>query len=165
MARYAMEQLKFPKSDQHQSVPFVPVFGNEYIFTLLREQEITQLRNWQRNVNQLISKFEALDVSAAGDVEEGGQKADKLPEQLKSSTQNRPDEAALEGLRATFHRDFKKQLYSDIDDATFFIRIKKELKHMDRRLEDGAVVLQHLEMFLINVACDDPGRCIYCLQV
>lgn len=28
---------------------------------------------------------------------------------------------------------------------------------MERRLEDSCVALQHLEMQLINVACDDPG--------
>jgi hypothetical protein len=31
---------------------------------------------------------------------------------------------------------------------------------MDRRLEDSAVVLQHLEMQLLNIACDDPGAVI-----
>lgn len=135
------------------------------MFKLRREQEITQLRNWQRNVNQLISKFTALDISAAGDVEEGGKKSEMPAEQSESSPQSRPDGAVLEALRATFHRDFKKQLYSDVDDTTFFNRIKKELKHMDRRLEDGAVVLQHLEMFLINVACNDPGRSVCCLSL
>lgn len=31
---------------------------------------------------------------------------------------------------------------------------------VEKRLEDGRVVLQHLEMHLINVACDDPGALI-----
>eukprot|EP00210_Caulerpa_lentillifera_P004712 g4496.t1 len=96
-----------------------------------RNQEISQLENWKKNVNQLLRKFQ-------------------------SPTETNP----LADSRRSFYKDFKKQLYSDLDDQTFFSRIKTELKQVEKRVEDGAVVLQHLEMFLINIACDDPGALI-----
>jgi hypothetical protein len=42
----------------------------------------------------------------------------------------------------------------------FFDWIQRELKAVEKRLEDGRAALQHLEMFLISVACDDPGAAI-----
>lgn len=33
----------------------------------------------------------------------------------------------------------------------------QEVKVVEKRLEESRVALQHLEMQLINVACDDPG--------
>lgn len=123
-----------------------------HCLSLCREQEITQLKSWQTNVNRLISRFEA----ALGQAEANSDPAEctsKFADQVQAA-----GESALIPLRQTFSRDFKKQLYSDQDDREFFDRIKSELKQVERRLEDGAVVLQHLEMFLINVACDDPGR-------
>lgn len=62
--------------------------------------------------------------------------------------------------RSHFLKDVRKQLYTDNDDRNFFNRIKDELKTVEQRLEDGKAALQHLEMFLINVACDDPGAAI-----
>ncbi|CAD7697548.1 unnamed protein product [Ostreobium quekettii] len=159
-----------------------------------REQEISQLRSWQGNVNRLISKFEAALGTASADANteaststtiekatpaidcsttaettvsteatttsalvsaEGGTAA--VPAE---GTATKGNESALATLKQTFNRDFRKQLYSGADDREFFNRIKAELKQVDRRLEDGAVVLQHLEMFLINVSCDDPGAAI-----
>lgn len=54
----------------------------------------------------------------------------------------------------------RKQLYSNSDDKAFFDRIKMGLKYVETRLEEGRVALQHLELFLVNVACDDPGAAI-----
>lgn len=62
--------------------------------------------------------------------------------------------------RQHFHKDVRKQLYSEDDDRSFFNRIKDALKGTEARLEEGRVALQHLEMFLLNVACDDPGAAI-----
>jgi hypothetical protein len=62
--------------------------------------------------------------------------------------------------RQHFHKDVRKQLYSDADDRQFFDRIKCGLKTIEGRLEEGRVALQHLELFLVNVACDDPGATI-----
>lgn len=62
--------------------------------------------------------------------------------------------------RQHFHKDVRKQLYSEDDDRSFFNRIKDALKSTEARLEEGRVALQHLEMFLLNVACDDPGAAI-----
>jgi hypothetical protein len=62
--------------------------------------------------------------------------------------------------RQHFQKDVRKQLYSEEDDRNFFNRIKDALKTTESRLEEGRVALQHLEMFLLNVACDDPGAAI-----
>ena len=102
-----------------------------------REQEIHQLENWHKNVTQLLGKLQ------------------------KCLDAEQPiDETMLEKVRSAFHKDFKKQLYSDTDDQTFSSRIRTELKTVEKRVEEGAVVVQHLEMFLINVACDDPGALV-----
>lgn len=39
----------------------------------------------------------------------------------------------------------RRQLYSTDDDRTFFDWIQKELRAVERRLEDGRAVLSHLE--------------------
>ena len=57
-------------------------------------------------------------------------------------------------------QDVRWQLYNDEDDRTFFGWIQSELRSVDKRLEEGRATLQHLEMHLINVACDDPGATI-----
>ena len=36
----------------------------------------------------------------------------------------------------------------------------QEIKVIEKRVEESRVALQHLEMHLINTACDDPGATI-----
>ena len=57
-------------------------------------------------------------------------------------------------------QDVRRQLYGDEDDRTFFDWIRTELRAVEKKLEDGRAVLHHLEMFLVNVACNDPGAAI-----
>lgn len=57
-------------------------------------------------------------------------------------------------------QDVRKQLYTEEDDCTFFAWIQRERKSVEERLADGAAALQHLEMALVNTACDDPGAAI-----
>ena len=57
-------------------------------------------------------------------------------------------------------QDVRRQLYSDKDDREIFTTIQDQLRRIDKQLEDGRAALQHLEMALINVACDDPGAAI-----
>eukprot|EP00775_Hariotina_reticulata_P013475 gene13475-13601_t len=66
----------------------------------------------------------------------------------------------LNKLRQHFHKDVRKQLYVESDDRSFFNRIKDGLKSVEAQLEEGRVAVQHLELFLLNVACDDPGTVI-----
>ena len=62
---------------------------------------------------------------------------------------------------STVHaQDVRRQLYSDKDDREIFSTIQDQLRRIDKLLEDGRAALQHLEMALINVACDDPGAAI-----
>jgi hypothetical protein len=42
-------------------------------------------------------------------------------------------------------QDVRRQLYSAEDDRAFFEWIQKELRAVERRLEDGRAVLSHLE--------------------
>ncbi|GFH31812.1 USP domain-containing protein, partial [Haematococcus lacustris] len=60
----------------------------------------------------------------------------------------------LNKLRAHFQKDVRKQLYSNADDRLIFDSLKAEIKLMEQRCEEGRVAVQHLEMNLINVACD-----------
>lgn len=57
-------------------------------------------------------------------------------------------------------QEVRRQLYSIDDDRTFFDWIQKELRAVERRLEDGRAVLAHLEGALINVSCNDPGAVV-----
>lgn len=54
----------------------------------------------------------------------------------------------------------RRQLYGDDDDRTFFDWIRNELRAVEKKLEEGRAVLHHLEMFLVNVACNDPGAAV-----
>ena len=67
------------------------------------------------------------------------------------------DNDSLIACVGTCVQDVRRQLYSLDDDRTFFDWIQKELRTVERRLEDGRAVLAHLEGALINVSCDDPG--------
>lgn len=54
----------------------------------------------------------------------------------------------------------RRQLYNDEDERTFTSWIQSGLLSMEKRLEEGRAALQHLELHLINVACDDSGATI-----
>lgn len=54
----------------------------------------------------------------------------------------------------------RRQLYGDEDYKNFFEWILDEIKVINKKLEAGSAVLHHLEMFLMNVACNDPGAAI-----
>lgn len=60
----------------------------------------------------------------------------------------------------TSSQEVRRQLYSDKDDRAIFSTIQGQLRNVEKRLEEGRAALQHLEMGLINVACDDPGAAI-----
>ena len=57
-------------------------------------------------------------------------------------------------------QDVRRQLYSAEDDRTFFDWTRRELRAVEKRLEDGRAALAHLELALVNVACDDPGAAV-----
>lgn len=57
-------------------------------------------------------------------------------------------------------QDVRRQLYGDEDDRKFFAWVQGQVKQIEKRLEEGRAVLLHLENYLINVACDDPGMAI-----
>lgn len=144
-----------------------------------RETEIKQLQGWKGTVESLIEKFQELiaakqptasNASADGEEDAGaGAGASPRPEGGDVEEGEAPGSSLglspqqymqLNKLRNHFHKDVRKQLYSDADDKAFFESLKAALKAIDKRLEDSAVALQHLEMALINVACDDPGAMI-----
>ncbi len=82
------------------------------------------------------------------------------PSPVPPRTRSTQQMLQLPKLQAHFQKDVRRQLYNETDDRSFFNRIKDELKQVEKRLEDGRGALQHLEMHLINVACDDPGAVI-----
>ncbi|GLC41576.1 hypothetical protein PLESTM_001216400 [Pleodorina starrii] len=133
-----------------------------------RETEIKQLQGWKGTVENLVDKFQELIASrneralaAGSNGAEGGAMRD-LHEaegdlEAASGSLTPQQYIQLTKLRNHFSKDVRKQLYGDADDRTFFDNLKTALKAIERRLEDSSVALQHLEMQLINVACDDPG--------
>ncbi|BDA41097.1 probable inactive ubiquitin carboxyl-terminal hydrolase 54 at C-terminar half [Coccomyxa sp. Obi] len=136
-----------------------------------REQEMKQLQGWKQTVQSLIERFQDLiePIQATlGDIEEGrtaeeaadGEQVERVQRTLalQQATQRiTSNTMALQKLRSHFQKDVRRQLYSMDDDRNFFDWIQKELRAVERRLEDGRAVLAHLEGALINVSCDDPG--------
>ena len=57
-------------------------------------------------------------------------------------------------------QDVRRQMYTADDDRVFFDWIQRELRAVVKRLEDGRACLAHLELALVNVACDDPGAAV-----
>ena len=136
-----------------------------------KEQEANQLNKWRRNVCSLVDTLENLIAAAAplkglgdgvvnadGEVdEEAGEMDDRkraLVAAVRSATRHGEEVAALRG---NFHSSIRRQLYSSDDDILIFEAVKKQLKEIERRLEEGRVAIQHLMAYGINVACDDPG--------
>lgn len=79
---------------------------------------------------------------------------------LLQGVQAAQQEPGLQKLRGHFFKDIRRQLYSDEDDRQLYNMIIRELHDVDKRLDDGRAALHHLEMHVINVACDDPGSVI-----
>ncbi|GLI67376.1 hypothetical protein VaNZ11_011557 [Volvox africanus] len=135
-----------------------------------RETEIKQLQGWKGTVENLVDKFHELiacrneRTMAGGSGTESGAFKD-IPEadadlESASGSLTPQQHIQLTKMRNHFCKDVRKQLYGDADDRTFFDNLKTALKTIERRMEDSSVALQHLEMQLINVACDDPGAII-----
>lgn len=137
-----------------------------------RETEIKQLNGWKATVENLMERFDDLIKQAAllQDIDEPRPSATSLELEpgagplaagaARSTLLTASHHLQLNKLRQHFHKDVRKQLYSEADDVAFFNRIKDAAKAVEARLEDGRVALQHLELFLLNVACDDPGAAI-----
>lgn len=53
-----------------------------------------------------------------------------------------PQTSQLAKLRSHFHKDIRRQLYSEEDDLAFFDTIKRQLKEIEKRMEDGRAALQ-----------------------
>ncbi|GIL82776.1 hypothetical protein Vretimale_8343 [Volvox reticuliferus] len=135
-----------------------------------RETEIKQLQGWKGTVENLVDKFHELTACRNERALAAGIGTESFL--LKDITEADADLEAASGsltpqqhiqltkMRNHFFKDVRKQLYGDADDRTFFDNLKTALKTIERRLEDSSVALQHLEMQLINVACDDPGAII-----
>lgn len=59
--------------------------------------------------------------------------------------------------RENFWRNYRTKLYRESEDIEMYNQILSQLRCIENKLEEGKVALVHLEMHLINVACDDPG--------
>ena len=136
------------------------------------EQECSQLANWRRTMLGLVESIEDLLAAAAPlqgtmtevddlvvDEEVGEIDAAKraLVAAVRSATHHADE---LEALRANFHTSIRRQLYLPADDLVIFEAVKKQLKDIETRLEEGRVAVQHLLSFAVNVSCDDPGLVI-----
>ena len=137
-----------------------------------RDQEANQLQLWRRNVCQMVDSLEdniaasaplesLLLADGAGDVDEEAGEIDDAKRALIAAVKAATHHAEeLETLRNNFNTTFRKELYVPADDIAIFETVQKQLKEIERRLEEGRVAAQHLLQFAINVACDDPGIAI-----
>jgi hypothetical protein len=148
-----------------------------------RETEIKQLQGWKVTVENLIERFEELILakSVLGDVEEGGAKAAAAPDvdPFDSSITNNPSRNALiaaqhhmqlSKLRSYFHKDVRKQLYSEDDDKAFFNRIKTQVKQVGGGQHWHCCALAGLlrSTVLLDgvaIACRAAGRSTLCAPV
>ena len=79
-------------------------------------------------------------------------------EEAKPSSEGAGDPADRAARGAL--QDVRRQMYNADDDRNFFDWIQRELRAVEKRLEEGRACLAHLELALINVACDDPGAAV-----
>jgi hypothetical protein len=63
-------------------------------------------------------------------------------------------------IRSQFFSDFRRQLYNNEDDRSFYVEVQASLKTLGEQLEQGKVAIGQLEQHLLNVACDDPGATV-----
>ena len=63
-------------------------------------------------------------------------------------------------FRVHYAEDIQKHLHTDEDDKRLFEGLKINLKKIQEHLELGQVAARHLEVSLINTACDYPGASI-----
>ncbi|KAG7673994.1 hypothetical protein Ndes2526B_g02526 [Nannochloris sp. 'desiccata'] len=136
-----------------------------------REQEANQLQLWKRNVCQMVDNLEdninaaaplesllLADGAADGEVDEEAGEIDDAKRALVAAVKVATRHAdELETLRNSFNTTFRKELYVPADDIAIFETVQKQLKEIERRLDEGRVAVQHLLQYAINVACDDPG--------
>ena len=132
-----------------------------------RDHEVAQLSKWRHNVCTTMESLEDL-LAAAAPLQGGAFDADEVDEEageiddeqralvaaVRSATHHAEE---LDALRTNFHTSFLQQLYAHTDDINIFEMVQKQLKEVERRLDDGNVAVQHLMAFAVNVACDDPG--------
>jgi len=136
-----------------------------------REQEANQLQLWRRNVCQMVDSLEdninaaaplesllRADGAAHGEVDEEAGEVDDAKRALVAAVKVATRHAdELETLRNSFNTTYRKELYVAADDIVIFETVQKQLKEIERRLDEGKVAVQHILQFAINVACDDPG--------
>jgi hypothetical protein len=62
--------------------------------------------------------------------------------------------------RSQFFEEMRRQLYSDEEDRIFFADVQNSIKSLNNQMDEGQVAIIHLEQYLLNVTCDDPGAAL-----
>lgn len=139
------------------------------------QAEMSQLTSWLKTIEGAVADWErCLAVSAPLDAalidkevveslmcaaaEEGrGGEALAVSAAVRAATNH---DAVIAKLRSHFENTTLKQLYDEGDDKIFFEKIQRQLRETELKIEESNVVLQHLEKFVIDVGCNDPGTVI-----
>ena len=177
------EQLRVQSSLREKSVQLQRVLESRRecdINISRRDKEIASLSKWKASVDRLIANFKSYSEDISIDVDEVGRECDSqdinsnrpsleidveagvVTEQhrnLAAAVRNlrvKDDRNILE-LREHFKNDLSRQLYSHKDDKLIFDNLKSQLQELEKQLDAGQAALQHLESYVINLACDDPG--------
>ena len=131
-----------------------------------RDNEIKQLQGWKRTIETLVENFRRVVAekreAKEGDLPQSQGEAKDSSGGDKSDASAAPDQATLshEKRRAHFHREIRRQLYTEKEDRYFFIRINGVLKELEKRIDTGCAALSHMETIIVNLACDDPGALV-----
>ncbi|KAK9824008.1 hypothetical protein WJX72_006929 [[Myrmecia] bisecta] len=135
---------------------------------MARREEMKQLRGWKATVQSLIGHIEELSTSedqAEGEIESEEQGLANAADTSTGAGEAAAESeqrggAALAKLRAHLYKNVRRQLYTQHDSLAFYDWVQHGLGQIGRKLEEGRAALLHLEMHLINRACDDPGAAI-----
>jgi hypothetical protein len=175
------EQLEVQTGYREQGMQLKVLYGKRQQCEIEMNQndtQIKQLSTWKRTIEDMTERFGKIleeqreskeqrrqhqdglsnTPTAAGNNNNSNNKSSKLslstPEDIEQAG------GTHEKLRAHFHKEIRRQLYTEKDDRQFFDRIKTVLLDLEKRIDAGCAALSHMETIIVNLACDDPGAVI-----
>ncbi|UPR04627.1 hypothetical protein HOP50_17g79710 [Chloropicon primus] len=154
-----------------------------------KDSEMKQLTGWKRTIDNMAGNFKQILENRrelkeqAEDERKSGTDGDKAKDPKASSLEGSDknggklrqapassdltengggddDSKMREKCRSYFHKDIRRQLYTEKEDRFFFKWINDVLKELEKRIDAGCAALSHMETNIVNLACDDPGALI-----
>ena len=164
------EQIEVQTAFREQGSQLKMLFGKRQQCEIdigQKEQQIKQLSQWKHTIENMTEKF--AQILEEKREEEGGSGKDDVNNAPSAGKASLASGAAAdieqaggahEKRRMHFHKEIRKQLYTEKEDRSFFDNIKSVLKDLEKRIDTGCAALSHMETTIVNLACDDPGALI-----